>query len=131
MAIFIAVKLGPEFFHLLFDHSYLGAIDLKFRYIGSYDDFLIIFPMVAFFRIAKGTSRSNGDIKAAVLLGSAVVIMVMPIRMLYFWDWPWPVLFTWTHSLIWLAALVFLLIRARTEMRSQAVPAKPCLQAVR
>ena len=84
-------------------------------YHGLYDDLLIIFPMVVLFRIAKGMPQADEDVKAAALLGSAVVIMLMPARMHHFWGAPWPEVFALTHTLMWLAVLVFLLRQAREK----------------
>ena len=93
-------------------------------YHGLYDDLLIIFPMVTLFRIAKGAAQDDDDVRAAVLLGSAVIIMLMPARMHHFWAEPGPALFALTHTFIWLAILVFLVRRARKEFGAVSLSTK-------
>jgi hypothetical protein len=84
-------------------------------YHRLYDDLLILLPMVTLFRIAKRSpSADGGDVVAGVLLAFTILAMLAPARLRYA-PWPWYLLFTGGHALVWVAVLIFLLDRARRE----------------
>lgn len=88
-------------------------------YHRVYDDTLILLPMVALLRIAKRESPSEGtSIAAALLLGTTVLAMLAPARLEHF-QWPWSLMFTGGHALVWLAVLGFLLDRARLDKKAE------------
>jgi len=88
-------------------------------YHGLYDDMLFVIPMVTLFRMTKEATKSNRDVMAAVLLGSNVLVMLLPSRMHYIWLPPWPAVFAWAHGIVWAATFVFLLIQAGGERKRQ------------
>jgi len=81
-------------------------------YHGVYDDMLLIIPMVTLFRIAGREAERNEDIVATVLLGANVAVAMLPVRMHFFWEPPWPAVFGWAHVAVWVPTLLFLLIIA-------------------
>jgi hypothetical protein len=94
-------------------------------YHRSYDDLLILLPMVALFRIAKrGTSTDGGAVAAGALLAVTVLTMLTPHR-LEAYPPPWNVLYTGGHAVVWIVVLAFLLDRARREERAR-VAVHPC-----
>jgi hypothetical protein len=96
----------------------LGVTALVARfwtYHRLYDDLLVLFPMIALFRIAKrGPSTDGNDVLAGMLLAITIFAMLAPARLRYA-PWPWYLLFTGGHALVWIAVLIFLLDRARRE----------------
>ena len=97
----------------------LGVTALVARfwtYHGVYDDVLVVLPMVVLFRAARTSPH------ARVLLAVAVVSMLLPARLHYFWPPPWPLVFALEHAAVWLWMLVFLLRQARLEARGEMVP---------
>lgn len=89
-------------------------------YHGIYDDVLILLPMMALFRVAKrGPSADKIDLIAGTLLAITILVMMFPTRM-FFWPWPWYLVFTVGHTIIWIAGLVFLLARTQSEVRRNA-----------
>ncbi|MBN2490840.1 MAG: DUF2029 domain-containing protein [Planctomycetes bacterium] len=98
----------------------LGVTALAARfwtYHGTYDDVMVVLPMVALFRAART------DRHAAVLLAVGIPAMLLPVRLHHFWPAPWPLLFAVVHAATWLGMLVFLLRQARREVRVKTVPA--------
>ena len=88
-------------------------------YHRVYDDVLILLPMVALFRTAKGeTSSESTRIAAGLLLAATIVSMLAPARLERF-QWPWSLMFTGGHALVWLALLGFLLDRARRNRKAE------------
>jgi hypothetical protein len=84
-------------------------------YHRLYDDLLILLPMVALFRIAKqGPSDDGSDVEAGLLLAITILTMLAPAR-LRCAPWPWYLLFTGLHAIVWIAVLVFLLDRAKRQ----------------
>jgi hypothetical protein len=84
-------------------------------YHRLYDDLLILLPMVTLFRIAqRGPSTDGSDVVAGMLLAITILAMLVPARLRYA-PWPWYLLFTGGHALVWIAVLIFLLDRARRE----------------
>lgn len=100
----------------------LGVTALVARfwtYHRLYDDFLVLFPMIALFRIAKrGPSTDGSDMVAGMLLAITIFAMLAPARLRYA-PWPWYLLFTGGHALVWIAVLIFLLDRARREKNAK------------
>ncbi|KPL15508.1 MAG: hypothetical protein AMJ93_16560 [Anaerolineae bacterium SM23_84] len=100
----------------------LGVTALVARfwtYHRLYDDLLVLFPMVALFRIAKrGPSTDGSDVVAGMLLTITIFAMLAPARLRYA-PWPWYLLFTGGHALVWITVLIFLLDRARREKRAR------------
>ncbi|MGD2146595.1 MAG: glycosyltransferase 87 family protein, partial [Anaerolineae bacterium] len=97
----------------------LGVTALVARfwtYHRLYDDMLVLFPMVTLFQLAKRGPRDDGrDVAAGTLLGAVVLAMMIPAR-LRFAAWPWHLIFTAGHALIWAIVLLFLLCQtARGE----------------
>jgi hypothetical protein len=97
----------------------LGVTALVARfwaYHRQYDDMLVLFPIVTLFRLAKKGPRDDGrDVAAGTLLGATALAMMIPAR-LYFAPWPWHLIFTAGHALIWAVVLLFLLCQtARGE----------------
>jgi hypothetical protein len=97
-----------------------AIVSRLWTYHGLYDDLLIVFPLVALFRIATDRQESKDDLKAAILLGSAVIIMLMPARMYFIWERPWPAIFVWSHTILWLTTLVFLLMYSHRQLTQTA-----------
>jgi hypothetical protein len=87
-------------------------------YHRSYDDLLILLPMVALFRIAKrGTSTDGGAVAAGALLAVTVLTMLTPHR-LEAYSPPWNILYTGGHAVVWIVVLAYLIDRARREEAS-------------
>jgi hypothetical protein len=81
-------------------------------YHRLYDDMLVLLPMVSLFRIAKQGARDEWqDIAASALLGALLLAMLLPARLRYT-PWPWQLVFTGGHTLMWAAVLLFLLLVA-------------------
>jgi hypothetical protein len=86
------------------------------------DDVLIVFPMIALFRIAKRCQGVDGrDLAAGALLAMTVVVMAAPGRLLQL-SAPWGFVFTASHAIVWIGALLFLLDQARRDARQAAIP---------
>jgi hypothetical protein len=100
----------------------IGVVAIVARlwtYHRSYDDLLILLPMLALFRIAKrGASMDGGDMAAGVLLAVTVLAMVAP-HSLQLYPPPWNLLYTGGHAVVWIVVLAFLLDCARREERAR------------
>ncbi len=100
----------------------LGVTALVARmwtYHRVYDDVLVLLPMVTLFRIAKRETSSPGtSLTAGLLLAAMIVSMIAPARLEHF-AWPWSLMFTGGHTLVWLAVLGFLLDRARRDKKAE------------
>lgn len=89
----------------------LGVVAISARmwtYHNAYDNVVILFPMVALFRIAKrGESADGYDVMAGILLAATMAMMLLPGQIS---SYPWPSNFPyWVgHPLIWAVVLVFL-----------------------
>ncbi len=98
----------------------LGVAALVARfwvYHRLYDDFLIIFPMIALFRLAKqAPSADNRDIAAGVLLFFSWAFLLIP-GTLYRLPPPLGVPFRISQALIWILLLVFLLRQAERSRK--------------
>jgi hypothetical protein len=86
------------------------AIVARFwTYHSLYDDLLILFPIIALFRIAKSGPRADArDVVAAVLLGFSSLALFAP-GTLYRLPAPWGLPFRTGQTIIWLLMLFFLL----------------------
>ena len=59
-------------------------------YHRSYDDVLVVLPMITLFRIAKYDCSKNGyDLLAGVILTVSVIAMFFPALMFVVPDWKW------------------------------------------
>jgi hypothetical protein len=79
-------------------------------YHRIYDDILILLPMIALHRIAKGVDGAPSR-TAGALLGAAVVVTLIPAR-LQLQPPPWSTAYGLGQLMLWLAMLAFLLWRA-------------------
>ena len=87
----------------------VGLFTRLWTYHVSYDDVLIVLPVVALFRLATRGSGANGnDVLAGVLLVASTIVMLTPQILRH----EAPLLFTLTHTTVWIAMLVFLLTQA-------------------
>ncbi|HEY7471630.1 MAG TPA: glycosyltransferase 87 family protein [Gemmatimonadota bacterium] len=79
-------------------------------YHQVYDDLLLIFPLIALYRLAGGSEHSRG---AAILFALSAVMLAAPIT---------PVVerAAWALVALWLAQLVFLAAHAREPSRSRS-----------
>ena len=85
----------------------------------SYDDMLVVLPMIALFRMTKkGASRNENDVAAGILLSVAVMVMFIPAVILFFPEWKIPM--KMLQSVFRIVLLIFLVYRG---MSSQ--PFKP------
>jgi hypothetical protein len=78
-------------------------------YHSSYDDILIVLPLVALFRIAKQGGRNRDrDVLAGLLFAATLVAMLAPDALFVF---PFPLnwVFTSVETALWLGTLAFLL----------------------
>jgi small neutral amino acid transporter SnatA (MarC family) len=87
-------------------------------YHRVYDDMLVLLPMIALFRIARDDREHATAERARVLLAIMVVAMLAPAR-LELLPFPWHLLFTAGHALVWLAAGAFLMQQAHARARLQ------------
>lgn len=98
----------------------LGVIAIAARlwtYHDHADNVLILFPMIALFRIAKrGESIEGYDVEAGILLAATMFMMLLPAQIRYF---PWPLDFPFLlgHPLIWIIVLAFLILYTEREMK--------------
>jgi hypothetical protein len=97
----------------------LGVAALTARlwtYHRLYDDVIILLPMVALFRVASRHSDTGAQgVIAGGLLAITVFVMLIPARVHEFWPSPWPTLFSATHTVVWIATLIFLLTYSRSR----------------
>jgi len=90
-----------------------GLVARCWTYHFSYDDLLIVLPVIALFRLATRSPSADGsDVVAGVLLATCTVVMLIP-EMLRNSRPPWPLLFSLTHTMVWILMLIFLLEQAR------------------
>lgn len=98
----------------------LGILAIAARmwtYHDLTDDVLILFPIIALFRIAKfGESVHGDDIMAGLLLTAIMIMMLLPAQ-IRFYPWPQNFLYTIGHPLIWIIVLVFLIHYTRRELK--------------
>lgn len=82
-------------------------------YHFPYDDMLILFPMIALFRIAKRGEAANGyDVVAGLLLAITMLLLLLPVGM-FSLPPPWNYPFNIGHPLSWIIVLVFLIAYAQ------------------
>lgn len=103
----------------------LGIVALASRlwtYHQFADDVLILFPLIALFRIAsRGRVENGNDVTAGLLLAAMMLFMLLPAQMLSFPS-PWNFPFSIGHPLIWTIGLAFLLIQAQIKKRNSLDP---------
>ena len=93
----------------------LGVTALVARfwtYHGTYDDLVVVLPMVVLFRDARAR------LLARFLLASAVIVMLLPVTLHHFAPPPWPSVFALAHGAAWLTMLGYLLVRAHRDLRA-------------
>jgi len=94
----------------------MGVMALVARfwtYHRLYDDLLVLLPMIALFRITKGSPIADGsDVMAGILLAAAWVAALAPARLLTYPP-PWSLLFEAGQTVVWAALLIFLVDRCR------------------
>jgi hypothetical protein len=84
-------------------------------YHGSYDDILIVFPMIALFRFAaRGPEIRDRKIAAGLLLATTLAVMIVPGG-LFLFPTALQGVFTTFETVVWLTGLGFLLIEARAN----------------
>jgi hypothetical protein len=114
VSVFILASLGIWiYFHRNVDLWILlgvtGIIARLWTYHRIYDDVLIIFPMVALFRLVKaGYLTTRECLLGGILLGSSILVNFIPSRIQHRFPSPWPELYSIAHITVWLAMLVFL-----------------------
>ena len=101
----------------------VSAIVARFwTYHLRYDDLLILLPMIAFFRIAKGRSSFRGGIyTAGILLFATTLTLLAPGGTNFL---PVPLLkhiYVAMQLIIWLTGLVFLVHHAHRERNHPSV----------
>ncbi len=93
----------------------LGVVAIVARlwaYHQVYDDVLIGVAAIALFRVAKqGSAVDGSDMLAGVLLAINTLVMLAPARLAFPMS-PWLPVLSATHTLVWIAMLVFLLYQA-------------------
>jgi len=89
-----------------------GVVARLWTYHRVYDDLLILLPMLSLCRITRTARSGRAAGWAAGLLAASVAAMLMPARLA---ESPWAWAFSGTHAVVWIAALLFLLVRARRE----------------
>jgi hypothetical protein len=92
------------------------AIVARFwTYHRLYDDLLILFPIIALFRIAKSGPRADvRDVVATVLLGISSAALFAP-GTLYRLPVPWGMPFRIGQTIVWLFILFFLLYQKESS----------------
>lgn len=83
-------------------------------YHWSYDNVLVVLPMIALFRIAK----RDWDGIWGTLAGTLLAINIGAMLFLASWEFgapPWSWIFVWGHSLVWTADLIFLMAMTRRQ----------------
>jgi len=100
--------------------SVTALISRFWCYHAWYDDLLILLPMIALFRIAKGGFYPDkSDLAAGVLLGITMLTLIAPGG-LYLFPPPWNRVYMAAQTIVWLVVLIFLLNQARCERKKVA-----------
>jgi hypothetical protein len=108
-----------ELWLLLAVTAYIARMGTYHRW---YEDFLILLPMVAFFRIAKERSpSSNTGILAGILLAATMLASLAPGG-LFLFPAPWNSRYVAGQVVVWFVGLVFLLRQAWVERRKISCP---------
>jgi len=102
----------------------LGVTALVARfwtYHRWYDDALLLLPMIALFRAAKGgRSDDGGDLAAGMLLALMLIMMVAPGG-LFLLPAPWNTVYLVGQIIVWILVLGFLVLRARPGSHTGAL----------
>ena len=85
-------------------------------YHRQYDNMLLLPPMLVLFRGAREDAEVERRTAAGLLLALLLVALMLPARMLEWWPQPWPFLFSLVHTVLFLAALAFLLQEGRRRV---------------
>ena len=92
-----------------------GYASRFWAYHQSYDDIVILFPMVALFRVATLNVEDRGrQVTASLLLAATVALMLVPSGLYVLPGSFLRALFTTLETVIWLVGLGFLLAQARS-----------------
>ena len=87
-------------------------------YHRLYDDSIVLFSMLALYRIAVGCSPGDPRrVIAASLLALTTAVMLAPARIYEFWPNPWPIAYAAAHLGVWLAMLALLLFETERRRR--------------
>lgn len=98
----------------------LGIVARMWTYHDLTDDMLVLFPMIALFRIAKFGAAVHGDDVIAGLLLTATMLMMLLPGQFYYLPPPWNLTYTIGHPLIWSLVLLFLMVRGVAPVASDA-----------
>lgn len=91
-----------------------GLVARFWTFHYRYDDVLVLLPMVALLRmVTRQEAGAPLDRGAATLLVLISISVLIPARLL-FPPWPWQAIES-AQTVIWLAALGFLIVRSRTR----------------
>jgi hypothetical protein len=105
----------------------VSALVARFwTYHRWYDDLLILFPMIALFRIAKERPTGVTNVLAGALFGVTLLASLAPGG-LYLFPRPWNMVYVTGQVVVWSTVLIYLLHRARRENRGAAKSAQPIL----
>lgn len=82
---------------------------------GWYDDLLLVLPLISLFRLAgSGGSGKPADSPAGLLFAVTLLTLVAPGG-LYLLPRPWNQVYVVAQTVVWVAVLVLLLVRARAQ----------------
>ena len=96
-----------------------GIFARVWTYHHTYDDVVILFAMIALFRIAKDSIYSAiAKLVASTLLFATIIINFFPAYVLKAWQAPWPFIYIAIHVAVWTCLLVFLLLIAHMQNKS-------------
>lgn len=91
-----------------------GYVSRFWTYHQSYDDIVMLLPMVALIRVATWHGNDRGRrVAAALLLAATVAVMLVPSGLYFFPGSALKVSFTTLETVLWLAGLGFLLAQVR------------------
>ena len=98
-----------------------GIFARLWTYHHTYDDVVIVFTMIAVFRIAKDTDHSEIiKLVAGILLFATIIINFFPAYVLKSWQAPWPFIYIASHAVVWAGLVVFLLFIAHRKNKAIA-----------
>jgi len=84
-------------------------------YHGWYDDVLILLPMITLFRITKYHPRNSAYTITAGVFFAFTLLSIMAPGGQYLFPRPWNIVYIFGQISIWLTALLFLIIFARSN----------------
>ena len=119
LGIWIYSHRRVELWLLLAVTAYVARLGTYHRW---YEDFLILLPMVALFRIAKErSSSSNTGILSGILLAVTILFSLAPGG-LFLFPAPWNSWYVAVQVVVWVAGLIFLLRQAWIERGKISCP---------